>query len=84
MREKGQNGRQRSRCSAVDRRGVTAKQSYDFHAEQARCLRLIDKVASTDIEGEWPLHPMLGRMKGTQISRLHAKHLNHHLTQFGV
>jgi hypothetical protein len=61
-----------------------AKKSYDFEAEKARCLRLIDKVASTDIDGAWPTHPMRGEMKGSQISRLHAKHLNHHLTQFGV
>ena len=27
---------------------------------------------------------MLGRMSGTDVTRLHAKHLNHHLTQFGV
>ena len=61
-----------------------AKQNYDFGAEQARCLRLIDKVAANNPNGEWPLHPMLGRLSGTEISRLHAKHLNHHLTQFGV
>lgn len=61
-----------------------AKQTYDFEAERARCLRLIDKLASIDLNAEWPAHPMLGRLTGSEISRLHAKHLNHHLTQFGV
>jgi hypothetical protein len=61
-----------------------AKQNYDFEAERTRCLRLIDRVASRDLNAEWPIHPMLGRMSGSQVSRLHAKHLHHHLTQFGV
>jgi hypothetical protein len=61
-----------------------AKQSYDFETERTRCLRLVDKVASTALDAEWPVHPMLGRMTGTENSRLQAKHLHHHLTQFGV
>jgi hypothetical protein len=61
-----------------------AKQSYDFEAERTRCLGLIDRAASMDLNSEWPTHPMLGRMSGSQVSRLHAKHLHHHLTQFGV
>jgi hypothetical protein len=61
-----------------------AKQKYDFETERTRCLRLIDRVASMDIDAEWPTHPMLGRMSGSEVSRLHAKHLHHHLTQFGV
>ena len=61
-----------------------AKQGYDFEAEQSRCLRLMEKMAAMDVNGPWPAHPMLGPMKGSEVSRLHAKHLNHHLTQFGV
>jgi hypothetical protein len=61
-----------------------AKQNYDFEMERTRCLRLVDKVAAHDIDAEWTTHPMLGRMTGSEVSRLHAKHLNHHLTQFGV
>ena len=61
-----------------------AKKNYDFAAEQARCLRLIDKMAATDINGEWCAHPMLGKVTGMDMSRLHAKHLDHHLKQFGV
>jgi hypothetical protein len=37
-----------------------------------------------ELDAEWPTHPMLGRMSGSEVSRLHAKHLHHHLTQFGV
>lgn len=63
---------------------LVAKQSHDFEAERARCLRLIDKVSAVDVNGEWPAHPAFGRLTGRQVSRLHAKHLDHHLKQFGV
>jgi hypothetical protein len=56
----------------------------DFTAERRRCLQLVDEVASRELHSDWPDHPVFGRMTGEQVSRLHAKHLNHHLTQFGV
>ena len=61
-----------------------AEKEYDFASERERCLRLIDDFAAKRIDEEWPSSPMLGRMSGTDVTRLHAKHLNHHLTQFGV
>lgn len=61
-----------------------AKQRYDYDAERARCLALVDRISSMDLNGHWPVHPMFGPMRGSEVSRLHAKHLNHHLTQFGV
>ena len=61
-----------------------AKKSYDFAAERTRCLQLIDKVSGEDLNGAWPEHPAFGPMTGKQVSKLQAKHLNHHLTQFGV
>lgn len=57
---------------------------YDFATEHARCLRLVDELTAKPIADRWPDSPTLGRMMGSQVSRLHAKHLNHHLTQFGV
>lgn len=63
---------------------LVATGSYDFDAERARCLQLIDEFAAKKIDNEWPLHPTFGRISGRDVSRLHAKHLNHHLTQFGV
>lgn len=61
-----------------------AKQRYDFAAERTRCLELVERLASRELGGEWPDHPTFGCMTGLQVSRLHAKHLNHHLVQFGV
>jgi hypothetical protein len=63
---------------------LQATGDHDFRAEQRRCLRLIDEFAAKPLDGEWPPSPVLGRMSGRDASRLHAKHLNHHLRQFGV
>ena len=61
-----------------------AESTYDFVAEHARCLTLLDRLASRPLETLENVHPMFGRMTGRDVSRLQAKHLNHHLTQFGV
>jgi hypothetical protein len=58
--------------------------NYGFTAERDRCLRLIDELSAKRLEDEWPDNPVFGKVKGRDVSRLHAKHLNHHLTQFGV
>jgi hypothetical protein len=61
-----------------------AKERYQFDAELTRCRDLVAQIAARPIGGEWPHHPFFGPMTGKQISQLMAKHLNHHLTQFGV
>jgi hypothetical protein len=61
-----------------------AKKEHDFHTEHARCLRLIDELGAKDLESDWPENPVFGRVCGRDVTRLHAKHLNHHLNQFGV
>lgn len=57
--------------------------THDFATERARCVRLIEEFAARPIDGDWPRSPSLGRMSGREVSRLQAKHLNHHLKQFG-
>lgn len=61
-----------------------ASGSYDFESERARCLRLIDQLAAKRLDERWPMHPLLGEVSGRDASRLQAKHLDHHLKQFGV
>jgi hypothetical protein len=61
-----------------------AKQEYDFEAERARCLELLAAIAKKPLNEPWPLDPVFGKVSGKFKSRLQAKHLNHHLTQFGV
>ena len=66
------------------KRWIPQSDNYSFASERDRCCRLIDELASKPIEDRWPESATLGRMTGREVSRLHAKHLNHHLTQFGV
>ena len=61
-----------------------ARQNYDFAEQQAACISLIDEFASRDLEGQWAQNPLFGRVTGHDLTRLHAKHLHHHLTQFGA
>lgn len=65
------------------KRWIPQHDSYDFASERDRCCRLVDEIAARPVEDAWPDSPTLGRMTGKDVSRLHAKHLNHHLTQFG-
>lgn len=47
-------------------------------------LRLLDEFGSRSIDAAWPDSAFLGPMKGHDWSRLQAKHVDHHLKQFGV
>ena len=59
-------------------------QRHDFDAERSRTLRLIDQICDHELNAAWPDSASLGTMRGKHWSRLEAKHLEHHLTQFGV
>jgi hypothetical protein len=61
-----------------------AKQSYNFGEERERALRNVADITSKPMDYSWPAHPAFGKMSGRQVSTLTHKHLNHHLTQFGV
>ncbi len=63
---------------------AVAERRYDFDAERARCLTLIDQVSAADLGARWPEHPNFGAMTGRHWSALQAKHLDHHLKQFGA
>jgi hypothetical protein len=56
----------------------------DFGAEQARCVSLLDEFARTRIDGDWPQSPIFGRVTGKFNSHVQAKHVDHHLRQFGA
>ena len=61
-----------------------ASGSYDFDAERVRCVQLIDQLAAKRLDEDWPMHPLLGRLSGREASKIQAKHLDHHLKQFGA
>jgi hypothetical protein len=64
--------------------GFVPKGRHDFEAERARCLKLISQLVDLPLDDPCPKHPMFGKMSGRDVSELTAKHLNHHLSQFGV
>ena len=70
--------------SAPTMPAFVAKQQYDFEAERMRSLRLLHALVNKPIESEWPRNPLFGSVTGRDVSRLHAKHFDHHLRQFGV
>ena len=53
---------------------------------RARRVSAPDRRARVEVRSTMrgPTARRSGRMSGKEVSRLHAKHLNHHLTQFGV
>lgn len=61
-----------------------AHDNYNFDAERARVLALIDEIAAREPGSLAQPHPVLGEQTMAYQARLQAKHLNHHLTQFGV
>jgi uncharacterized protein DUF1569 len=61
-----------------------ASGSYDFESERARCFQLIEQMMAKPLNEDWPTHPLLGKLSGREASKLQAKHLDHHLKQFGL
>ena len=69
---------------ARTRPDLVAAQHQDFNLEKLRCLAFIDRVSSRDMNAVWPKSAGFGEMTGRHWSQLHAKHLDHHLRQFGA
>jgi hypothetical protein len=69
---------------ARTRPDMYAKATHDFNAEKAQCLALIDRIVARPLAASWPESVSMGPMTGKHWSMLTAKHLNHHLRQFGA
>jgi hypothetical protein len=69
---------------ARTREDMYAISMHDFTAEKAECLLLIDRIMARPLSADWPNSASMGKMTGKHWSRLTAKHLDHHLRQFGV
>ena len=69
---------------ARTRPDMYATSTYDFNVQKAECLSLIDRIVARPLSAEWPNSASMGKMTGKHWSRLTAKHLDHHLRQFGV
>lgn len=69
---------------ARTRPDMYAKSTFDFDAQKAECLSLMDRIFGKPLTAEWPESATMGKMTGTHWSKLTARHLDHHLKQFGV
>jgi len=54
-----------------------------FEDERRQCLALIDRFITRDLDEQWS-SAVFGPLTGREWSRLHAKHLDHHLRQFSA
>jgi hypothetical protein len=69
---------------AKTRPDMHASSTYDFAAQKAECLSLLDRIYQRPLAGDWPDSASMGRMQGKHWSQITAKHLDHHLRQFGA
>ena len=63
---------------------LLATGKYDFNAERVRFHTLIEEFAVKPLHFNWLDHPMFGHLSGPAWSRIAARHIDHHLRQFGV
>ncbi len=61
-----------------------ATEPKDFDVERAKLLDMIDQTYGLRHRESWHPHPMFGNFTHEQWGQLEYKHLDHHLTQFGV
>ena len=69
---------------APTRPDMLVTSTHDFQAQKREALALLDRILARPLSAEWPTSASLGKMSGKHWSHLTAKHLEHHLTQFGV
>ena len=63
---------------------LRATSGYDFNAERVRFHTLIEEFALKPLHFNWLDHPLFGHLSGPAWSRISARHVDHHLRQFGV
>jgi hypothetical protein len=56
----------------------------DFPQSVADCRALVQRFAHEPAERAWPRHPAFGALSRRDWGVLAYKHMDHHLTQFGV
>ena len=55
-----------------------------WEADLAGLRQLVDRFGERGADAPWPPSKVFGRISGRSGGALQHKHLNHHLTQFGV
>jgi len=68
---------------ARTREDMVVVSSHDFAVQKAECLALVERIVARSLDAAWPDSASMGRMRGKHWSQLTARHLDHHLRQFG-
>lgn len=58
--------------------------SQVFETEKNNLVNLVNEFASKKDTTNWPEHPLFGNFTTQQRGQMQYKHIDHHLTQFGV
>ena len=63
---------------------LKAKEAKDFNTETTELKNLVNKFYALNDRETWYPHPFFGEFTKEQWGQVQYKHLDHHLTQFGV
>jgi len=56
----------------------------EFTIEKSKLIDALNEFSKKQDNTNWPLHPLFGKFNTDQWGKMQYKHLDHHLTQFGV
>tara|TARA_R100000306_G_C4352261_1_gene130743 strand:- start:438 stop:710 length:273 start_codon:yes stop_codon:yes gene_type:complete len=65
-------------------RQLRVSSEKNFSEEKDRLLQLMEEFHGKGYEHDWPEHPAFGNFTAEQWGQMQYKHLDHHLSQFGV
>jgi len=65
-------------------RSMKQTEDKDFTQEKGKLNQLVDDLYARREQQEWQEHPSFGYFTPKQWGKMQYKHLDHHLTQFGV
>ncbi len=60
------------------------RDDVDFFKEKEKLLQIVSNFYQKKNQSDWPIHPVFGKFTKEQYGKMNYKHLDHHLTQFGV
>lgn len=63
---------------------LKAKEEKDLAIEKAKLRQLVTDFYNCKERKDWNPHPLFGKLTHDQWGKMQYKHLDHHLTQFGV
>ena len=58
--------------------------NVDFNVEKENLVQIVTTFHERKKQTDWNPHPIFGDFKKEQWGKMHYKHLDHHLRQFGV